>query len=454
MADNILNTRITLKRDTKSNWETQNPVLKLGEMGIEFDPNSTTNSYKVRAKVGDGTLAWSALPYLAGEDIVMPAPDNSSIVADSNTWSVHGFTAANTNMIPFKANGVIEWQALPNHFTDIDGMYANIDTLLNGAVRYDISQTLNATQKTTALTNIGAEPAFSKNTAFNVNFETSASNISMDGTANVGTLSTVARADHVHPTDTSRASATDLANHISNTSNPHGVTATQIEAVSYTTDQSSTITAAQKTIARNNIDAMSTATKYGASLDLSINNTTYVVTAQLKDQDGTALGNAQTIDLPIESVVVDGRYLPETKEVQLDLQSGANITFSVADLVSGLQTEITSENKLDSDLVDDTNQVNKFVTAAQITKLEGIETGAQVNVLESVKINGTALTISNKAVDIGIAGANLGVVASSTATDNITVNSTTGVMTVANLSTDKLVQGSNVLVLDGGTATL
>lgn len=39
-----------------------------------------------------------------------------------------------------------------------------------------------------------------------VNFETDASNIKMDGTASVGTLSTLARADHVHPSDTSKVS--------------------------------------------------------------------------------------------------------------------------------------------------------------------------------------------------------------------------------------------------------
>ena len=39
----------------------------------------------------------------------------------------------------------------------------------------------------------------------------------MDGTASVGTATTVARSDHKHPTDTSRASATDLSNHIADT---------------------------------------------------------------------------------------------------------------------------------------------------------------------------------------------------------------------------------------------
>lgn len=54
------------------------------------------------------------------------------------------------------------------------------------------------------------------------------SNPEMDGTANAGSSTSWAKGDHVHPTDTSRASATDLSNHISNTSNPHSVTASQV----------------------------------------------------------------------------------------------------------------------------------------------------------------------------------------------------------------------------------
>lgn len=41
-----------------------------------------------------------------------------------------------------------------------------------------------------------------------INFETSTSNIKMNGTASVGTLSTVPRADHVHPSDTTKVSTT------------------------------------------------------------------------------------------------------------------------------------------------------------------------------------------------------------------------------------------------------
>ena len=109
------------------------------------------------------------------------------------------------------------------------------------------------------------------------------------------------------------------------------------------------------------VHALPDTTKYGADLAFSMNSSTFVITAQLKDQDGNNLGTAKTIDLPLESVVVDGDYDSATKEVVLTLKNGSEVRFSVADLVSGLQTEITSTNKLSADLVAPTTN-NQFVT--------------------------------------------------------------------------------------------
>ncbi len=47
--------------------------------------------------------------------------------------------------------------------------------------------------------------------------------------------------------------------------------------------------------------------------------------------------------------------------------------------------------------------INSGITSALVTKLSGIDPGAQVNVIESVKVNGTALAISSKAVNITVA---------------------------------------------------
>ena len=117
------------------------------------------------------------------------------------------------------------------------------------------------------------------------------------------------------------------------------------------------------------VSALSDTTKYAAALSLTINSSTYVMTGQLKDQNGDNLGTAQTIDLPLESVVVGGSYNSQTKKVVLTLQNGSTVEFSVADLVNGLQAEITSANKLDADLVDDSTSTNKFVTSAEKSQI-------------------------------------------------------------------------------------
>ena len=112
------------------------------------------------------------------------------------------------------------------------------------------------------------------------------------------------------------------------------------------------------------VSALPGSTKYAASLSLSVDPDTYVITGQLKDQDGNNLGTAGTIDLPLESVVVSGSYNSSTKKVVLTLKDGSTVEFSIADLVSGLQTEITSTNKLSADLISD-GTTNKTVTATE-----------------------------------------------------------------------------------------
>lgn len=119
------------------------------------------------------------------------------------------------------------------------------------------------------------------------------------------------------------------------------------------------------------VGALADSTKYAASVAWSINSSTYVMTLQLKDQDGNNLGTAQTIDLPLESVVVSGSYDSVNKKIVLTLQSGSTIDVPVADLVSGLQTEITSQNKLDADLVDDSTSTNKFVSTSEKSTWNG-----------------------------------------------------------------------------------
>jgi hypothetical protein len=228
--------------------------------------------------------------------------------------------------------------------------------------------------------------------------------------------------------------------HIANTSNPHQVTKTQVGLgnVDNTSDLDKPISAATQTALD---EKMPISTKYGAALSLTINSTTYVVTAQLKDQDGNNLGTAQTIDLPLESVVVSGAYDSVTKEVVLTLQGGSTIRFSVADLVSGLQTEITALNMLSADLVDDTDTTHKFVTTTEKTNWNNHiastnnphqVTKAQVglgNVNNTSDLNKPISTATQTALDLKadkstIGNATLTIQKNSTTIDTFTANAT------------------------------
>ncbi len=88
------------------------------------------------------------------------------------------------------------------------------------------------------------------------------------------------------------------------------------------------------------------------------------------------------------------------------------------------------------------------------TKLNGIQDGAQVNILETIKVAGQALPISEKGVDIVIATAQAaGVVKGSDAENKVAV-AVDGTMEVNSLNVKKLVQtAGDTLTLNGGNAS-
>ncbi len=51
-------TVIKLRRDTAANWATADPVLALGEPGVETDTG--------KLKFGDGATVWASLSYASG----------------------------------------------------------------------------------------------------------------------------------------------------------------------------------------------------------------------------------------------------------------------------------------------------------------------------------------------------------------------------------------------------
>lgn len=148
------------------------------------------------------------------------------------------------------------------------------------------------------------------------------------------------------------------------------------------------------------VGALADSTKYGATIDVTLNTTDYKLTIALKDQDGTTLAT-KTVDFPIESVVVNGSYDSTNKKIILTLVNGNTIDIPVGALISGLQSEITSTNKLSADLIAN-GTTNKVVTQTEkntwnnkqntISDLDEIREGAELGATALQSISSSDVT--------------------------------------------------------------
>lgn len=143
----------------------------------------------------------------------------------------------------------------------------------------------------------------------------------------------------------------------------------------------------------------------------------------------------------IESVATGELAISEDKEL--------SIVAIAQNKVTGLDTALAGKVSVETGKGLSSNDY----TADEKAKLEGIEANAQANVLDVVKINGTALPIAEKAVDIPLATAEvLGVVKGSADENKIAVGAD-GTMEVNSLNVNKLAQtAGDTLILNGGTS--
>lgn len=148
----------------------------------------------------------------------------------------------------------------------------------------------------------------------------------------------------------------------------------------------------------------------------------------------------------------EGSYAVKGAISNADIAADAAIAQSkIAGLPDALTNRYTKEDADGKFVAKETGK--SLVSDTLITKLEGIATGAQVNVIEAIKVNGTELTPdASKNVDIPAAtAAAFGVVK----VDGTSIDASNGVISVKAVSTDKLEQGADTLIFNcGGAATL
>lgn len=107
-------TQIQLRRDTANNWQTANPILAQGEIGIDL-----TNKL---IKIGDGATAWNNLNDYAGDyNDVLNKPQINNIVLSGNKTGADLGLADNADVVE-----------LSNELNQLTGNVTSLTTTVNG----------------------------------------------------------------------------------------------------------------------------------------------------------------------------------------------------------------------------------------------------------------------------------------------------------------------------------
>lgn len=166
MANITLNARQQQKHDTSTNFNNANKLYLEGEFLVETDTG--------KVKIGDGTLGYKSLPYTIGTRVPEGAKFTDTTYTAGTGLSLNGTSFSISN------SGVTAGSYGPSQdssvgFGDsIDVPYISVNS--RGQITSADSRSITLPSEPTP-TSIGAEPAFTKNTAFNKNFGTAAGTV-------------------------------------------------------------------------------------------------------------------------------------------------------------------------------------------------------------------------------------------------------------------------------------
>lgn len=139
----------------------------------------------------------------------------------------------------------------------------------------------------------------------------------------------------------------------------------------------------------SDISALASSTKYGASIALSINSTTFVITAQLKDQDGNNLGDAASLQvIGVQDVQLDNNSVVNNSTAHLF--SEVSIGDDTPELEEKLWVDTDAEDLTLADFAGDST--HRTVTDAQISTWNGK--------LDTSKVKSTTSTTAGDVYDV------------------------------------------------------
>lgn len=417
MANKTFNTRICMKNDTYAQWVEKDPVLLKGEIGVVVIPANTgavQGEPVTLFKVGDGTKKFSQLDFIGAKaadvyswakaankptysatEITGLADYISGEIQDSNTTYKLEADAENGRkfyLYSKEING--NWGADPvSTITIPETVYTLATGTANGTVKFN--------GEDVAVKGLGSA-AYTDSDAYDAKGDAQTAEDNAKAYAD-GKDSAIAAA---------KKAGTDAQAAVDALSGKVGTVPENKTVVEMIADAQTAATyddAAVKADIKANADAITKLNGTSAvegSVDKKV--------ADAINEFATKVSNDQTVNTFKELIDYAAEHKDEYSTLSGEVQknttaiatlngTGAgSVTKTVNDAVEAAQATLQAniDKKVDAETGKGLS-TNDYTNDDQ-TKLAGIAAGAQVNVIESVKVNGVALDISDKAVDVTV----------------------------------------------------
>lgn len=411
MANKTFNTRLKLKYDTYEQWNEKNPILLAGEIAVCVVPagsNQATNEPTVLLKCGDGSKHFNDLGWISG------------LGADVYSWAKE---SKKPTYAASEITGLSDY--ISGEIQDTDTQYKIEADAGNARKFYLYSKSLDGSWGATPVSTIEIPE-----TVYTLSTGSANGTVSFNGAdvAVKGLGSAAYTNADAYDASGSAQTAEDNAKKYADGKDA-AITAAKSAADNAQADVDALeakvgTVPADKTIVQMISEAQTAAT-YD---DTALKNRVSATETAIDTLNGTGAGSvSKQVADAVAGIVADAPEAYNTlKEISdwisnhsndasamntqinanksaIETLNGSNTTAgSVAKAVKDAQDALQANIDTKVDKVSGKGLSTNDYTTEEKNKLSGIAAGAQVNVIETVKVNGVALTPSSKAVNVSV----------------------------------------------------
>ena len=411
MANKTFNTRLKLKYDSYTNWSTKNPVLLAGEIAVCVVPagsGQATNEPTVLMKCGDGTTAFNQLGWISG------------LGADVYSWAK---ASTKPTYAASEITGLSDY--ISGEIQDTDTQYKIEADAGNARKFYLYSKSLDGSWGATPVSTIEIpETVYTLSTGSangTVSFNgadvavkglgsaayTNADAYDAAGSAQTAEDNAKAYADGKDADITAAKSAADNAQADVDALEAKVGTVPADKTVVQMISEAQTAATYDDTALKNRVSATETAidTLNGTgagSVSKQVADAVAGIVADAPEAYNTLKEISDWISNHSDDASAMNTQINANKSA-IETLNGSNTTAgSVAKAVKDAKDALQANIDTKVDKVSGKGLSTNDYTTEEKNKLSGIAAGAQVNVIETVKVNGVALTPSSKAVNVSV----------------------------------------------------